>query len=112
MSEFEHQTSIDESIIMVRGGRRLPRKECHFVPEEEYRKLMELKRDPVTVSKEEPTKRTVALHIAHALAPLLIGATWILGAMEGLADPVFTGVVTSICVLWAVVNYKWGAVND
>ena len=120
MSELEFQTSVNEDIDMVRNGQRLPRVERHFLSEQEwnryqdlmFRDAMQKKAAPVMAAKDAIDKAyKVKLCLAHALVPLLICASWILGAIEGLADPVFTGVITAVCALWAWVNYKWGAVN-
>ena len=120
MSELEFQTSVNESIDMVKNGQRLPRVESHFLSEQEWnhyqdlmsRDAMQKKAAPVVAAKDAIDEAyKVKLGLAHALVPLLICASWILGAMEGLADPVFTAVITAVCVLWAWVNYKWGAVN-
>lgn len=51
------------------------------------------------------------LRIINALAPVFIGLSWVLGAAEGLADPLFAGISAAICALWAVVNFKWGTLN-
>jgi hypothetical protein len=61
--------------------------------------------------RKEVTKEQAIMQLAQIVAPMMICAAWILGAMEGLADPVFTGVITGVCMLWAMVNYKWGNMN-
>lgn len=120
MSELEFQTGVEETISMVKHGQRLPRTEHHFLSEKEwnhyqdllFQAAMQKKAAPVMEAKNQiDQQHRVKLGVIHALTPLMICATWILGAMEGLADPVFTGVITGVCVLWAVVNYKWGNVN-
>lgn len=120
MSEMEFQTGVDEDIDMVKNGRRLPRVERHLLSQKEwehyqnlmFQDAMRKKAAPVMEAKDWIDKQhSVKLGIAHALIPVLICATWILGAVEGLADPVFTGVISAVCALWAWVNYKWGAIN-
>lgn len=62
-------------------------------------------------TKPEVTREQLVLQLAHGLAPVCIGLTWVLGAMEGLADPLFTCFVSGICFLWGCVEWKWGKVN-
>lgn len=91
---------------------------CHLgrVPvvimhEAEAQQLMEQafrKQKPVAA---EPTRESLILQLCHGLIPVGICAAWILGAMEGLADPVFTGVLTAACAGWAAVEWKWGKFN-
>lgn len=61
--------------------------------------------------KKEITREEMIMRLAHVLVPVSIGVTWILGAAEGLADPLFAGVTATACMLWAAVNAKWGNVN-
>lgn len=61
-----------------------------------------------TPKEPEVTREDLVLQLAHGLVPVFIGLTWVLGAMEGLADPFFTCVVAGICGLWACVERKWG----
>lgn len=63
------------------------------------------------VQEPEVTREKLILQLCHGLAPVCIGLTWVLGAMEGLADPAFTSIVAGICGLWAVVEWKWGKGN-
>lgn len=65
---------------------------------------------PVRHEPAEPavTREQLFFQLAHGLAPLFIGLTWVLGAMEGLANPAFTAIVAGVCGLWACVEWKWG----
>lgn len=62
---------------------------------------------------EEPeiTRQQLILQLCHGLIPVTIGLAWVLGAMEGLADPAFTSIITGACVFWGCVEWKWGKVN-
>lgn len=108
MNEQEYIPGDNDCITMTRQNRN-----CHpggekliLMNQEQARELVE------KASQKRPmTKEEALMQLIHVLAPVFICATWILGAMEGLADPVFTGVVTAVCILWAVVNYKWGNAN-
>ena len=56
----------------------------------------------------EVTRQQLILQLCHGLIPVCIGLTWVLGAIEGLADPAFTSIVAGTCGLWGVVEWKWG----
>lgn len=60
------------------------------------------------IEAPEITREQLILQLAHGLIPVCIGMAWVLGAMEGLADPAFTSIITGTCVLWGCVNWKWG----
>ena len=62
---------------------------------------------------EEPeiTREQLILQLLHGLIPVAIGLAWVLGAMEGLADPAFTSIVAGACMLWGCVEWKWGKSN-
>lgn len=60
---------------------------------------------------EDDIRSHYKLRIINALAPVFIGLSWVLGAAEDLADPLFAGISTAICALWAVVNFKWSTFN-
>lgn len=104
----------DNAIISMVNQNRA----CHpggepviLMNEDEARQLVEQafrKQKPVAA---EPTRESLILQLCHGLIPVGICATWILGAMEGLADPVFTGVLTAACAGWAAVEWKWGKFN-
>lgn len=127
MSEHEFQTGVDEAVGMVRNGQRLPRKEVCFIPEKDVARLatadqqiavLTQERDATAkelrdVQKKVTEYQTAELkqRIIHSIIQVIICFTWILGALEGLADPIFTGAATFFCVLWAAVSYKWGAAN-
>ena len=59
----------------------------------------------------EVTRQQLILQLLHGLIPVTIGLTWVLGAIEGLADPAFTSIVAGACGLWGCVEWKWGKVN-
>lgn len=61
--------------------------------------------------EEEITREKLMLQLGHVAAPVCIGMTWILGAVEGLADPAFACVITGISILWGCVEWKWGKLN-
>ena len=61
--------------------------------------------------KPEVTRQQLILQLCHGLIPVTIGLAWVLGAMEGLADPAFTSIVAGICMLWGCVEWKWRRVN-
>ena len=61
--------------------------------------------------KPELTRRQLILQLCHGLIPVTIGLAWVLGAMEGLADPAFTTIVAGACGLWGCVEWKWGKNN-
>lgn len=64
------------------------------------------------VEKPETSRQQLILQLCHGLIPITIGLTWVLGAMEGLADPAFTTIVAGACGLWGCVEWKWGRVHD
>lgn len=66
------------------------------------------RKQPRQEQQPEVNREQLILQLAHGLAPVCIGLTWVLGAMEGLADPAFTSIVAGICGLWGVVEWKWG----
>lgn len=61
--------------------------------------------------KPEITRQQLILQLLHGLIPMTVGLTWVLGALEGLADPAFTAIVAGACGLWGCVEWKWGKVN-
>ena len=77
--------------LMLKASRKQPRKE--------------------EAQQPEVTREKLILQLCHGLVPISIGLTWVLGAMEGLADPLFTCFVAGISVLWGCVEWKWGKVN-
>lgn len=76
----------------------------------EQQSMAQLLKVSRSTSRKEPevTREKLILQLCHGLAPVCIGLTWVLGAMEGLADPAFTSIVAGICGLWGVVEWKWG----
>jgi len=56
----------------------------------------------------EQTKKKV-INMAILVA---VGLAWILGAVEGLADPVFASVGAGVSIGWAVLSVKWGEKNE
>lgn len=76
--------------LMLKASRKQPRKETQ---------------------QPEVTREQLILQLCHGLIPVCIGLTWVLGAAEGLADPLFTCFVAGISVLWGCVEWKWGKIN-
>ena len=108
MSEFEKQNA--EAFDMVKDGQQLPRKACHFVPEEEYRRLKALERDAIQAEqdREQNLWRENLSQILSAAVKVGAGLLFIGGAAEGLMDPAFAAVTTAGCILWAAGSIKWG----
>ena len=110
MSEHEYIHGDAESINMVRENRA-----CHpggtpviLMGKEEAQYLMER---ALRKEKKTPTKEAVMMQAMQLLVPVVIGVSWLLGAAEGLADPVFAVISAVICGLWSVGTYKWGDYN-
>lgn len=110
MSETDYIHGDSESIAMVRENRA-----CHpggapviLIGKDEAQSLMER---ALRKEKKVPTKEALTMQAMQLLAPLAIGASWLLGAAEGLAEPIFAIVSAAICGLWAVCTYKWGGYN-
>lgn len=113
MNEFERQDM--DCIEMVRKNR-----ECHpggepmiLMSKAEAMALMMKKAPKPRQEPEQPevTRQQLILQLAHGLIPVTIGLAWVLGAMEGLANPAFTSIVAGICMLWGCVEWKWRRVN-
>lgn len=126
MSGIEYQKETEESVDMVHEKFACRSHDKGYIIREEdavmvatvKRRIADLteERDAnakIIVNLQDRAERyelaVTKMRLIHAILPIIICLTWILGAAEGLADPVFTAVVTAICVLWSVCNYKWGA---
>lgn len=110
MRETDYIQGDSESIAMVRENRA-----CHpggapviLMGKEEAKSLMER---ALRKEKKVPTKEMMTMQVLQLLAPIVTGASWLLGAAEGLADPVFAIASAAICVLWSACTYKWGGYN-
>lgn len=114
MSEFERQDL--DCIDMVKKNR-----ECHpggepmiLMPKQQAMALVLKageKKPRAETEEPEVTRQQLILQLLHGLIPVTIGLTWVLGAIEGLADPAFTSIVAGACGLWGCVEWKWGKVN-
>lgn len=131
MSENDKQDA--EVMNMVRDGQQLPRKECRFIPEEEYLRLEELERyakvkteewaqkeqdyqrlkvmerDAVLAAEEQLQKdRKQMQQQLLSVAIHLCAAPLFIGAgAEGLMDPIFAGIAAVGCVFWAACGVRW-----
>lgn len=111
MEAIEHDRCDKEVTSMVNRHHAgyLDRQRFRVIAETQNAVLMEhVERESKIFEKTEITREKLVLQLCHGLAPVCIGLTWILGAMEGLADPLFTCFVAGICGLWGVVEWKWG----
>lgn len=109
MEAIEHDRCDSEVISMVNHNHFCyPTREQNRLLQETQNMAVALKAARKEPQQPEVTREKLVLQLCHGLAPVCIGLTWILGAMEGLADPAFTSVVAGICGLWGVVEWKWG----
>lgn len=108
MSEFEKQNN--EAFGLVKDGQQLPRCVCHFVPDAEYRHLKQLERDALEAEElaEQNAWKARVWRIAAAIGRAACGTVFIGGALEGLMDPAFAGIMAGICVVWSLAGYFWG----
>lgn len=114
MEVLEHEQCDSEVIRMVNQN--------HFCyPTREQNRLMKDAQNMALLLKEnqkqtrkpedkqtEVDRQQLILQLCHGLVPICIGLAWVLGAIEGLADPAFTSIVAGACGLWGVVEWKWG----
>lgn len=121
MSEQERQDM--ESINMVHRGKRFPRAGVHFVPEAEYQRLRaiaaeypRLKREE-TILMERRKKETVfrenrkQIRAAGGIARGCVALVFLIGAVQGMVEPVFAGVLILGCVAWGTGHYLGGCRN-
>lgn len=109
-----------ETIGMVQRGRRYPRKKVRFVPEEEYRQLRamateypRLKREEAILleqRKREAMNRENRKQIcaAEGVARGCCAVLFLVGAVQGMMDPVFAGALTLGCIGWGTGHYIRG----
>lgn len=109
MEAIEHDRCDSEVIGMVNHNHFCyPTREQNRLLRETQNMAVVLKATRKEPQQPEVSREQLILQLAHGLAPVCIGLTWVLGAMEGLADPAFTSIVAGICGLWGVVEWKWG----
>lgn len=108
MRQTDYIPEDEEVIQMTRQHRELypGGEELILMNREQARTLVEK-----AAGKRQITREELAMRLAHVLVPVGVGITWILGAAEGLADPLFAGITAAVCMLWAAVSAKWGDVN-
>lgn len=116
MEAIEHDRCDSEVIGMVNHNHYCyPTREQNRLMNEQQAMALMLKASRQQPRNEdaqpEVTREQLILQLCHGLIPVCIGLTWVLGAMEGLADPAFTSIVAGTCGLWAVVEWKWGKVR-
>lgn len=110
MSECDQQ--IEEAIGMAHDGKQLQRKQCYFVPEEEYRRLKAQERVAARVKEQlANSRRKIWVHwISEATAMAVAGVIFAAAAIQGLMEPVFGGVIAAGCALGAVGSFRgWRA---
>lgn len=61
--------------------------------------------------KPEAARQKLILQLCHVLVPVGIAMAWVLAAIEGLADPAFTSIITGACGMWGCLEWKWGKAN-
>lgn len=108
MRQTDYIREDEEVIQMTRQHRELypGGEELILMNREQARALVEK-----ATGRKQITREETAMRLAHVLVPVCVGVTWILGATEGLADPLFAGITAGMCILWAAVNAKWGDIN-
>ena len=117
MKHEEYITGDNDCIGMVSRNRHChPGGEKLVLMNEAQAMALLKKASGIRPKRQEPvqaevTKEQLILQLAHGIVPVFIGMTWVLGAVEGLADPLFTCFVAGISVLWGCVEWKWGKVN-
>lgn len=112
MEAYEHDRCDSEVIGMVNHNHYCypTREQTRLMKEQQSIALMlkASRKQPLKESQQpEVTREQLILQLCHGLIPVCIGLTWVLGAMEGLADPLFTCFAVGICGLWSVVEWKW-----
>lgn len=115
MNNYEYIPGDNDCIEMTSQNRK-----CHpggepmiLMNETQARRLVEraARKEKPVQTQPVPAKEDIILQLIHAVIPIGIAGTWVLGAMEGLADPVFTGITVAACGLWSLCNWKWGKYN-
>ena len=102
MSRFETETA--EAQAIVKSGQRLPRKECYFVPEAEYRRYQEMDAQAARAEEEKELNawKNRILCVAGAAGRCGLGVMF-LGAMaDGLIVPGFAVALAVACAAWGV----------
>lgn len=114
MNKTEFIPGDNDCISMVGQNRAChPGGDPYIVMKKQEAMALMLKAAPKQEHKREAetpevTREQLILQLCHGLIPVCIGLTWVLGAMEGLADPLFTCFTVGICGLWGCVEWKWG----
>lgn len=112
MEAIEHDRCDSEVIGMVNHNHFCyPTREQNRLLQQTQTMAVTLKATRKAPKEPEVTREKLILQLMKGLVPISIGLTWVLGAMEGLADPLFTCFVAGISVLWGCVEWKWGKVN-
>jgi len=109
-----------ESIDMVNRGKQFPRTEVHFVPEAEYRRLTAIAAEYPRLKKEEAIlmewrqrerrerENRKPLSAAGGVARGCCAVLFLVGAVQGMMDPVFAGALTLGCIGWGTGHYIRG----
>lgn len=107
MSEFETQNA--EVFGVVRNGQQLPRKECYFVPEADYRRYKRMEAEAARAEEEKELNawKDRVMCVAGAAGRCSVGALF-LGAMaDGLIVPGFAMALAAACAVWGVGHIVW-----
>ncbi len=126
MSDMEFNTSVEEVVGMVsRAHQGKPRPWGIIVPGEQVQGLLELEANRDKLAREvEVSKRRIArmensqqqkalVRKRAELLPRVLGTgvrllfplAFLLGASEGLMDPLFAWTLGAPCILWAVCHW-------
>ena len=109
MEAIEHDRCDSEVIGMVNHNHFCyPTREQNRLLREAQNMAVTLKAAQKEPQKPEVSREQLMLQLAHGLVPICVGLAWVLGAMEGLADPAFTSIITGACCLWGCMEWKWG----
>ena len=115
MTEEEYISADNECISMVEANRTISSNGEPLILMSKKQATDLLRKASQNTAKaaelQEVTKDQRMLRAALSVVPICIGAACILGAFEGRADPAFTVVISSVCIMWSCVEWQMGKRN-